>query len=185
MGKISIRQTTCKTGEIVTIRNANSADALRLNALAMDVFATSEYLITTAQDFVPNDQKQEDRIKWYEEGEGRILIVAESGDELIGMLDFQNGQRKRIEHKGTFGMSVRSTWRDKGIGTLLLGELLDWVKRHSFLEVICLGVLESNMPARALYSKMGFDITGREPFGVKLGPGQFLADLSMSLRVSK
>ncbi len=32
---------------------------------------------------------------------------------------------------------------------------------------------------------MGFVITGREPFGVKLADGSFLADLNMSLRVKK
>lgn len=59
------------------------------------------------------------------------------------------------------------------------------MKNHPNIEVISLSVIEENRAAVALYSKMGFEITGREPFGVKLADGKFLADLAMSLRVKK
>lgn len=48
--------------------------------------------------------------------------------EFIGMLDFQGGKNKRIAHKGSFGMSVRLSLRNKGIGNILLSGLITWVK---------------------------------------------------------
>lgn len=186
MGRINEQKITSKNGEIIVLRNGIPDDAANLNDLASEVFNTSDYLITTPEEFSSFDEEQQrERIKKYEEDGGSVLLVAEYNGELIGMIDFQNGKRNRIAHKGTFGMSVRSSWRDKGIGTILLSRLIEWVKNHPTIEVINLGVIEENKSAMALYSKMGFSITGREPFGVKLANGNFLADLTMSLRVKK
>jgi ribosomal protein S18 acetylase RimI-like enzyme len=186
MGKIVEKKFEIKNGEFVILRSAIQADSMRLNDLANEVFKTSDYLITTADEFSSfSEEQQKERIKKYEEDDGSILLVAEYGEELIGMIDFQNGKRKRIAHKGALGMSVRSSWRNKGIGNVLLSGLIEWVRNHSTIEVINLGVIEENKSAVSLYSKMGFEITGREPFGVKLADGRFLADLAMSLRVKK
>jgi ribosomal protein S18 acetylase RimI-like enzyme len=186
MGKIKQQEIMSKNGEVIVLRNATPADAVKLNDLANEVFKTSDYLITTPEEFSTfGEDQQKERIKKYEEEEGSILLVAEHNGELIGMVDFQNGKRKRIAHKGTFGMSVRSLWRNKGIGNILLSGLIEWVKNHPTIEVISLGVIEDNKSAVSLYSKMSFEVTGREPFGVKLADGRFLADLAMSLRVKK
>ena len=186
MGKINELKIKSKSGEVIVLRNATQADAVKLNDLANEVFKTSDYLITTSEEFSSfGEDQQKERIKKYEDDDGSILLVAEHDGELVGMIDFQNGKRKRISHIGTFGMSVRSSWRNKGIGNILLSGLIDWVKTHPTIEVVSLVVMEENKSAVALYSKMGFQITGREPFGVKLDGGKFLADLTMSLRPKK
>lgn len=186
MGILNAQNIKTKTGELLTLRSATASDAKKLNALASDVFKSSEYLITTPEEFSSfTDDQQVERIKTFEVESGHILLVVEHKNELIGMLDFQNGKRNRIAHAGSFGMSVKSTWRSKGIGEILLKGLIEWVKAHPTLEVINLGVLEGNKPAIALYSKMGFEITGKHPFFVKLSDGKYVADLSMSLRVKK
>lgn len=186
MGKFNEKKIESKSGEAIVLRNATEPDAVKLNSLANEVFKTSDYLITTPEEFSSfSEEQQKERIKKYESDDGSILLVAEYNGELIGMIDFQNGKRKRIAHKGTFGMSVWSSWRNKGIGNILLSGLIEWVENHPTIEVISLGVIEDNKSAVSLYSKMGFEMTGREPFGVKLADGRFLADLTMSLRVKK
>jgi ribosomal protein S18 acetylase RimI-like enzyme len=186
MGRFKQQEFKSKSDEIVVLRNGTQSDAAKLNEIANEVFRTSNYLITTPEEFSSfGEDQQKERLKKYEEDEGSILLVADFQGEVIGMLDFQNGKRKRIAHKGTFGMSVRSSWRNKGIGKILLSGLIEWVRNHPTIEVISLGVIEDNRSAVSLYSKMSFEITGREPFGVKLADGSFLADLAMSLRVKK
>lgn len=186
MGKIQLQSVESKKNKTVILRHAIETDAKLVNDLANDVFKTSQYLITTPEEFSSfSDLQQKERIKTYENDEGSILLVVEHDEELVGMIDFQNGKRKRNQHRGTFGMSVRSTWRHQGIGYILLQGLMDWVKKHPTIEVISLSVLEKNKSAVTLYSKMGFKITGREPYGVKFSDGQFIAELNMSLRVQK
>jgi ribosomal-protein-alanine acetyltransferase len=55
---------------------------------------------------------------------------------------------------------VAENARRRGIGSLLSGELIDYVKRTGG-SAIFLEVRESNHSARALYRKMGFEQAGR------------------------
>jgi len=186
MGYFKSRSLQCKTGETVVIRSATQADANRINQLAQEVFRTSQYLVTQPDEFPsPDENEQRARIARFEVGKNDVLLVADTGNEIVGMLDFHGGKKRRIAHKGVFGISVHPHWQNKGIGRLLLSSLIEWVKEHPTVEVINLNVMEENKPAIALYSKLGFEVIGREPYGIKLGNGQYMADLMMSLRVEK
>jgi RimJ/RimL family protein N-acetyltransferase len=186
MGFFDTQNKKCKNGETLTLRSAVLADANKINLLATEVFNTSNYLITLPDEFSSfTEEQQQERIKKYCDDNGNLLLVVEFNGDIVGMIDFQNGKRKRIAHKGSFGMSVSSYWRNKGVGYLLLSGLIDWVKGHPFIEVINLGVIEENKPAIALYSKLGFEKVGREPYGVKIDEERLVADLTMSLRVIK
>lgn len=186
MGKINRTEVYSKNGESIALRSATQSDARKIHDLAIAVFETSDFLVTTSGEFASfNEDLQRERLKKFEADDGCILLLAEYKAELIGMLDFQNGKRIRIAHKGTFGMSVREGWRNKGIGRILLASLINWVKEHPSIEVINLSVIEENKSAVALYLRMGFQITGREPYGVKLADGKYLPELLMTLRIQK
>jgi len=58
--------------------------------------------------------------------------------------------------------AVRSGARRRGVGTLLLNEVLAWAK-GARSEKIYLEVRESNHAARAFYERHGFRETGRRP----------------------
>jgi RimJ/RimL family protein N-acetyltransferase len=183
MALINPQNHKSKVGDVVTVRNATVQDNQKMHALGMEVFRSSDYLIATPEEFsaISIDQ-QLARIKRYQENESDIWLVAESHLEIIGMIDFQGGKSKKIKHKGSFGMAVSPSWQNKGIGHILLSTLIEWVRMHPDLEVINLTVSEKNEAAAVLYKKLGFQITGREPYGLKLKDGQFLVDLTMTLK---
>ena len=54
-------------------------------------------------------------------------------------------------------VEVAAGFRNQGVGTALLGELLKMVE----LEKVFLEVREGNVGARKLYAKLGFEVTGR------------------------
>jgi RimJ/RimL family protein N-acetyltransferase len=183
MAKISLKNQKLKSGESVTVRNATTPDAEKMHSLGIAVFRSSDYLVATPEEFsaIPVEQ-QVARIKRLEDSESDIWLLAECGGELVGMIDFQSGKSKKTKHKGTFGMVVHPLWQNRGVGNVLLSALIEWVQSHPYLEVINLTVSEENKGAIALYKKLGFQVTGREPFGLKLSDGQFLVDLSMTLK---
>lgn len=184
MGRFDSQTSMLKSGDEIVLRSAVLSDAQRINQLAINVFETSEYLITTPEEFRSVTEGQQcERIQKFHDNEGDLLLIVECAGEPIGMLDFQCGIKKRIAHRGYMGMSVHSSWRGKGVGKVLLSGLIDWVRVHPTVEVISLKVIEVNEPAVALYSKLGFESIGRDPFGVKLSNDHFLSELSMSLRV--
>jgi RimJ/RimL family protein N-acetyltransferase len=89
-------------------------------------------------------------------------------------LDFSNGRRLRIAHTGEFGMSVEKSFRDQGVGSLLLEALINWATLNATIEKIGLNVHSNNERAIALYKKMGFEVKGIRKHDLKYGDGQYV-----------
>jgi len=184
MGKIDSKKQQSKSNESVILRNATILDVEKLYLLVTEVARSNDFLIVTPEEYSSiSSEQQIARIKRHHDNEGDVWLIAECNNELIGSIDFQNGKSKKINHKGSFGLIVKPSWQNKGIGKLLLSALIEWVKAHSSIEVINLTVSEENKPAIELYKKFGFQITGREPFSLKLQDGRFLVDLTMTLKL--
>jgi len=77
------------------------------------------------------------------------------GEEVVGWADIFPLSRKTIDHRGMLGMGVIPSYRGKGIGSLLLKEVIAMAKARG-LEKVELEVYEGNSGARALYKKFGF-----------------------------
>lgn len=108
MGFIEPKTFKDRSGNDLTLRSAEDADAKALNELARDVYNTSEFLVTLPEEFSePSEEQQVERIRSFQKAEGNILLVIELEGDLVAMLDFQAGRRKRSAHKGMFGMSVK------------------------------------------------------------------------------
>ena len=82
-----------------------------------------------------------------------IALGAFDKDELIGVItcDF-NEFDADIE-----GVVVKKEYRNRGIGALLISELEKKLKK-AHKEKIFLEVRKSNLPAKKLYEKMGFNV---------------------------
>ena len=60
-----------------------------------------------------------------------------------------------IDEGYIFNVAVRESYRNKGVATALINELITYGKKNNF-SFITLEVRESNLPAISLYSKFGF-----------------------------
>ena len=87
-----------------------------------------------------------------------IYLVACEGDMLIGVC----GVVTSFDEGEVLNVSVRKAFRKRGIAELMLKQLLAEAEnvgiRHFTLEV-----REGNVPARALYEKLGFACEGIRP----------------------
>jgi ribosomal protein S18 acetylase RimI-like enzyme len=105
-----------------------------------------------------------------EPGATELVVGAFSGDELVGAAGLSFEQRERTCHKAhLFGMYVRSAFRGKGIGRLLVGQVVDLARASGRVELIQLTVSEPNRLASALYASCGFEPFGTEPMALKRG----------------
>jgi len=84
---------------------------------------------------------------------------------------------KKFAHQCLFAIIVDEPHRGKGVGTLLLNELIDLAKSQFHLEFIHLEVYEGN-PAIKLYRKLGFVEYGKQKHFVK-DEGKYLAKILM------
>ena len=102
----------------------------------------------------------------------QISSVGEDNGKLVGHCTvFRKGGHVEDRHVGVLAIGVHPDWRGKGLGTRLISHVLN--KCEGKFEVIQLTVTEKNLPARALYRKMGFAESGRLPRAFKRGDAYF------------
>lgn len=83
--------------------------------------------------------------------ETSLFLVAKEENEVIGYI----GMSIVIDEGYIFNVAVRESYRNKGVATALINELVTYGKKNNFC-FITLEVRESNQPAISLYSKFGF-----------------------------
>jgi RimJ/RimL family protein N-acetyltransferase len=171
MSSMEPQRFRAKDGTEFVVRTALPDDAAALPGFLRAVAGESSHLLTQSDEFAQTEEEQRTWIQTHLDGPGQIAVVAQSHGELIGVLSFENGHRRRNAHQGDFGMSVRQAWRGLGVGTAMLTRLLQWAADNSNIEKVGLAVFATNLPAIGLYRKLGFAEEGRQPKQIKLGPG--------------
>jgi putative acetyltransferase len=94
-------------------------------------------------------------------GESDYLLVACAGPEIVGHAGLHPlGKSPRRAHAMTLGLGVRDAWQRKGVGTALMGGLVELADNWLNVFRLELTVYTDNQPAIALYRKFGFEQEG-------------------------
>lgn len=143
------------------IRQANINDTQALIDLKLNYLNDSKTIPLTLDEY-PNDFDNElHLIETLTQEENSTLLVATIDNKIVGNLDIFGNQRKRLYHTGIIGMGIHNDWQNKGIGSLLLQNAIDWSTNNKHLEILTLEVYASNKVAVHLYEKFDFEHSGR------------------------
>lgn len=181
MATVKPREYILKDGRRATIRSAQISDAEGVLEQIKSVFAESEYTVTIIDDDMSDltADKEKEWINKHIEQPGHLFIVAEVNGRIVGSADLHNGNRKRIQHVGTLGITVIKDFRGLGVGKALMEALLNWALDNPLIEKIGLEVFDVNKPAIELYNKLGFIEEGRKAKGIKLGQDSYADSILM------
>jgi ribosomal protein S18 acetylase RimI-like enzyme len=148
----------------VTIRRLRSDDAASFRAIRLEALRANPELLRST--FELEDKLD---VAWFASRlEDAHVMGAFRDGELIGTAGFFIQQGQPNAHKGRlFGMYVRSSSRNLGVGRLLLNAVLDVARKN--VELIQLSVVRENRPARRLYESAGFLEFGVEIRASKYG----------------
>lgn len=83
-------------------------------------------------------------------------FLAFDGDEAVGI----DGVYTENDEHILVAMWVKPASRGRGTGAALTNAVLDWARTRGARRVL-LGVAEGNDPARRLYERLGFSLTGK------------------------
>jgi RimJ/RimL family protein N-acetyltransferase len=183
MGNISEKSQTTKNGNSVIIRTVRESDAEAYLTLGRSIMSEDIYSLTQADELNLTVEQEREWLKSNIEDDSHLIIVAESNGKIIGQLDFSNGHRKRNAHTGEFGMGVHKDFRGQGIGSLLIGALVDWARGNAAIEKINLCVHQTNYRAIATYKKIGFQVEGLRTKDLKYPNGVYVDTVLMGLRL--
>jgi RimJ/RimL family protein N-acetyltransferase len=89
-------------------------------------------------------------------------------DGLAALAGFRRYERLKKRHKAElFGVYVKKGARGQRLGEAVVRQVIAVARRD--LEQLIATVASLNVPAKALYAKLGFEVFGREPRGQKVG----------------
>lgn len=150
-----------RRGVLVRLRSAQEADAEALlrHVDACDRESTFLSRMPGESNSTPDAERR--LIRRYAEADNALFLVAEEADQLIGILTYAGWRLARMRHTGRFGMSVRQSHWQRGIGGLMLDALIDWARANGVTRKIGLEVQHVNERAIALYLSRGFREEGR------------------------
>lgn len=178
MGHVVPTVVRLKTGEACTLRCAEESDAASVLAMARATAADAPWNITTPAEFTLSEDEERAWIAEHRERPSWVAVVALVDGATVGLVHFEGSLRERLAHRGSVGLQVAAAWRGRGVGDALMASLLAWAAAAPGVEKVCLGVIEENAPAVALYRKHGFVEEARRPREVRYGD-RYVADLLM------
>ncbi len=164
----------------IVIRKAEPADAAALIAHVHAVIDEAPVATSLAHDEFLNSTETERKLLKQIAGEDNsVFLVAVEGEALVGVLHVRGGKRRSDRHTAEFGISVRRAWWSRGVGSALMGAMLDWASATTVIRRIELHVNADNRRAIRLYEKFGFVVEGRRRRAI-LRKMRFINELRMA-----
>ncbi len=153
MNKIEV---ALRNGRVATIREAELADAPTLLAYLNQVIAETDFLAMGQGDLDWPLEKERRFIEEHRSADNKLLIVAEVEGRIAGVSGFTGDDRRRLRHTGESGISVLRRHWGLGLGTALMGFVIEWAKSSGVVRKIGLRVRTDNERAIRLYERFGF-----------------------------
>jgi RimJ/RimL family protein N-acetyltransferase len=161
------------------IRTVRIEDAEAVLAIQRGVIQERDYFIAVSEEFNKTTQEHQEWIKKIIEHERETMYIAETDGKVVGWIVFLSQERKRMHHTGSIAIMLQKNYRNKGIGKLLINEILTWAAQHPVIEKVALGTFSTNTRAIALYKKLGFIEEGRKVQEFKFSEGEYADDVLM------
>lgn len=162
-----------KNGQILTIAPAVIEDAEQLAEFANKIKTESKFITMSEEDGISTANSQ---MKWVQstlDNNKTFIFLAKINGKIVGNGNFGAKSNKiRLAHRCDMGISVLKEYWGLGIASEIMKVIIDKAKEVGF-EQIELQVVDTNEPARHLYTKFGFYETGYINNGMKYTDGTY------------
>ena len=124
----------------------------------MELYAQPSCYSGTLQLPYPTEAKWKKKLS--EDPADFYSLVALIDDEIVGQIGMQVNTYPRRKHTSNIGMAVDENFRNHGIGSLLLKEMVSLANNWLAVTRIELEVYVGNVKAIQMYKNNGFDVEG-------------------------
>lgn len=159
------------------VRKADPSDARGIINCMQSVMDERIYLI--GEYYLLTERGEQERIRSPED----LTLVCDRYGEVVGVITIQRGMYKKNRHTANLGIAVKKGHRQKGLGTSMIMEAINWCKAQGVMK-LNLEVFSSNVGAIRAYEKIGFSEEGRRKGQFKVN-GELVDDVMMTYYLSR
>ncbi len=168
-----------KTNLAVTIRTLLPEEASKVQDFFRRIHQTSDYLVADMDELIEDLEFQKKWITEHLENSGSLILVAEAENKIVGLVSITARSKKRVAHTASLFTAVDKSWRNLGIGFLLLKQIQFWMNQQLQIVRLEMGVMSGNRPALALFKKVDFREEGIRLKAFKNANGSYSDDIRM------
>ena len=168
-----------KDGRICCLRNGTEQDGKAALENFILVHAQTDYLLSYPDETRFDAEQEAQFLKAKAESSREIEVLAEIDGEVAGLAGITSlGDKDKIKHRASFGISVDRKFWSLGVGRALTEACIECARRAGYAQLE-LEVVADNERAVALYKSLGFVEYGRNPRGFRSRSAEWQALLLM------
>ncbi|EGP4872294.1 GNAT family protein [Enterococcus faecium] len=164
----------------IILREAVPDDAKDILSMMEQVNSETEFLALDEAELLLPPETLSEELSYMYESNNNLLLLAINEGTIVGTASVKADSQFRLSHVGEVGISILQEYWGMGLGTLMLEEIINWVKEMGVLFRLELDVQVRNERAVHLYQKMGFQIEAVMLRGARTDLGEFLDVYKMS-----
>jgi len=150
------KKSVIKNDQILLVKEAQENEAGELIRYVHKIRQDSSFLsFDEGIDNISADNEKK-HITKCRNSEHHALLIGWLQDEVVGYLAFRSNMWQRLRSTGEFAFSVSKKNWGLGIGSHIMGALLDWARKSKAIKTIEFRVRSDNKRAIAVYRKLGF-----------------------------
>ena len=174
---------TLKNGVPCVLRSAVPDDAQAVLRHLTSVYGETDFLSRYPDEVNFTEDEERAFLAGLESSENALFLVADVGGRIAATAGFQPyAASSKLRHRAVLDVAIQKSFWGLGLGSAMLGVLLDEAKRAGF-ELLELEVIADNTRAVALYEKFGFRTCGTLEKAFRLRDGSFQSELLMSREI--
>ncbi len=159
------KKSIVKNDQILLVKEAQENEAGELIRYVYQIRQDSSFLsFDEGIDNISVDNEKK-HIRKYRNSDHHAILIGWLQDEVVGYLAFRSNMWQRLRNVGEFAFSVSKKNWSLGIGSHIIGSLLDWARKTKTIKTIELRVRSDNKRAIAVYRKLGFTPKGSVLWG--------------------
>lgn len=144
----------------LSIVKASEEDAEAIIKYLNIVGGESNNLLFGENEFYMTIEEERNIIRNLNSSLSSIMLLGKDNGNIVSIGTLSSFGRRRISHRGELALSVKKDYWNKGVGSAMLKELIQFAKEDAKLSVIQLTVKVDNESAIHVYKKLGFKQIG-------------------------
>lgn len=146
----------------VVDRPAAQGDWPSIWAIVQEVAAAGKAF---AMDPAPSETGMRDA--WLTPPPGRVVVAEDQAGRVLGTANAYANRPNQGSHVASGSVMVAATARGRGVGRMLVRDMIAWTTERGFRSIQFNAVVASNEAAVRLYESEGFRIIGTAPGGFR------------------